>query len=95
LFAVDAERFALTRDRAVFTGGRRVKAMSASARFPKQRSNPLAGRGLMHLFALPVPVGHLCAAFQQQPDDAGLLFTRLRRAAPSSPGGLNRKVQRR
>src|SRR5882672_2698359 len=29
-----------------------------SARFPKQGSNPLAGRGLMHLFALPVLVGH-------------------------------------
>jgi hypothetical protein len=47
----------------------------------------------MHLFALPVLVGHSCATFQQQSDDAGLLFTRLRSAAPSSPGGLNGKVQ--
>jgi len=49
----------------------------------------------MDLFASPVLVGHLCAAFQQQPDDAALLFTRVRRAAPSSPGGLNGKMQGR
>jgi hypothetical protein len=70
----------------------RSYAFWLGAHFPKQGSNPLAGRGLMHRFALPVLVGHPCAAFQQQPDDAGLLFTRLRRTAPSSPGSLNGKV---
>jgi hypothetical protein len=67
--------------------------MLASARIHEQGSNPLAGRSLMHLFALSIPVGRLCAALQEQPDDAGLLLTRLWRTAASSPGGLNGKVQ--
>jgi hypothetical protein len=67
--------------------------MLASARILKQGPNPLAGRGLMRVFASSITVGHLCAALQQEPDDAGLLFTRLRRTAPSSPRGLNGKVQ--
>ena len=71
------------------------RAMLASARFPEQESNPLAGRSLMHFFALPVLIRRPCAAFQQQPDDAGLLLTRLWRTAPSSPGVLNGKVQGR
>jgi hypothetical protein len=66
--------------------------MLAIARFSKQGSGPLAGCGLMHRFALPVPVCHPGAAFQQQPDDAGLLFTGLWRTAPASPRGLNGKV---
>jgi hypothetical protein len=49
----------------------------------------------VHLFAPSIPVGRLCAAFQQQPDDAGLLLMRLLRTASSSPGVLNGKVQRR
>jgi len=49
----------------------------------------------MHRFALIVPVGHPCAAFQQQPDDAGLLFACLQGSAPSSPGRLHGKVQGR
>ena len=49
----------------------------------------------MHRFAVPIPVGRLCAALQQQPDDAGLLLTRVRRTAPASPGGLNGQVQGR
>ena len=69
--------------------------MLASARIDKQGSNPLAGRSLMHLFASSITIGRLCAALQQQADDAGLLLTRVRRTAPSSPGGLNRKVQGR
>ena len=47
----------------------------------------------MHCLAASVPVRHPRAALQQQLDDAGLLFTRLRRTAPSSAGGLNGKVQ--
>jgi hypothetical protein len=69
--------------------------MLASARIHEQGSNPLAGRSLMHLFALSIPVGRLCAALQEESDDAGLLLTRLRGTAPSSPGGLNGKVQGR
>ena len=69
--------------------------MLASARFHKQGSNPPAGRSLTHLFAASIAVGRLCAALQQQPDDAPLLLTRLRRTAPASPGGLNGKVQGR
>src|SRR5205823_13486114 len=33
--------------------------------------------------------------FRSQPDDARLLLARLRRTAPSSPGGLNGEVQGR
>ena len=62
-------------------------------RFHKQGSNPLAGRSLMHLFASSIAVGRLCAALQQQPDDACLLITRLRRTAASSARVLNGKVQ--
>ena len=69
--------------------------MLASRYFFQQGSNPLAGRGLMHASAAPVLVGEPCAAFQQQPDDASLLFTRLQRAASSSPGGLHGEVQGR
>ena len=47
----------------------------------------------MHLLAVQVLVGHPCATLEQQPDDAGLLFTGLRRTAPCSPGRLNGKVQ--
>ena len=53
------------------------RAMSAGAHFPKQGSNPTR-RGLMHLFALSVLVGHHGTPLEQQPDDAGLLVTRLR-----------------
>jgi hypothetical protein len=49
----------------------------------------------MHRFALPVMVGRPCAVFQQQPDDAGLFFARVKGLAPSTPGRLNGKVQRR
>ena len=62
-------------------------------RFPQQGSTPLAGRSLIHRLAASVSVRHPRAALQQQLDDAGLLFTRLRRTAPSSAGGLNGKVQ--
>lgn len=69
--------------------------MSASALIHKQASNPFAGRSLMHLFALFIPVGRFCTALEQQPHDARLLLTRLWRTAPSSPRGLNGKMQGR
>jgi hypothetical protein len=68
--------------------------LSASAYFSEQGSNPLAGRGLMHRSAAPVADGRPGAAFEQQADNTGLLFPRLCRTAPFSPGRLNRKVQR-
>ena len=65
----------------------------ASARFAKQGSNPLTGRNLMNRLATPVLVGGPCAACQQQPDDAGLLFMCLRRTAAAPPHGLNGQMR--
>jgi len=66
--------------------------MLTSARPPEQGSNPFTVRGLKHHPASPVAIACPCAVFQQQPDDAGLLLTRAKRTAASSPGRLNRKV---
>jgi hypothetical protein len=79
----------------MFVGVVGRRAMLASARIHEQGPNPLAGRSLIHLFALSVPVARLCAALQQQPDDIPLLLKQLRRTASSTPGGLNGKVQGR
>jgi hypothetical protein len=69
--------------------------MLASARALKQGSDLLAGRGLLHRSASPVMRRDLRTAFEQQADNARLLFTRLRRTASSSPGVLNSEVQGR
>ena len=61
----------------------------------EQGSNPLTRHRLTHLFSTPVFVGRACAAFQQEPDDARLLLACVLRTAPSSPSGLNGKVQGR
>ena len=63
--------------------------------FLQHGSDPFAGGGPRDRFALPVPIGRPAAALQQQPDDSGLLFARLRRTTASPPRGLHGKVQGR
>jgi hypothetical protein len=46
----------------------------------------------MHGLSAAVAIGHACAAFQQPPDDCGLLFTSDRGTTPSPSGGLHRKM---
>jgi hypothetical protein len=72
----------------------RYSAVLAS-RFLQQASNPITRRSFVHFFTFAVLIGRLRATLEQKADDADLLLTCLLRTGAASPGGLNRKMQRR